>query len=118
MSVALRTEMSVTKVEFYYENRKISDDSYITAQDAADRPPSTYEIKPALFGTFKGNESKTVEVRVTAMVDKPTQIEIAKEKNGNYQWCESPRPTSPDNPRSMFNSVTLVGEHEPPNPQN
>ncbi|MHC9725778.1 SpaA isopeptide-forming pilin-related protein [Corynebacterium diphtheriae] len=116
-TIAFPAEMSVMKVEFYYENRKISDDSYITAQDAAGRSPSTYEIKPALFGTFKGNESKTVEVRVTAMVDKPTQIEIAKEKNGNYQWCKSPRPTSPDNPRSMFNSVTLVGEHEPPNPQ-
>ncbi len=116
-TIAFPAGMSVTKVDFYYQNRKISDTSDIAAQDAAGRPPLTYEIKPALFGTFNGNESKTVEVRVTAMVDKPMQIEIAKEKNGNYQWCESTRPISPENPRSMFNSVTLAGEHEPPNPQ-
>lgn len=116
-TIAFPVGMSVTGVDFYYEKRKISDDSYIAAQYAADRPPLTYEIKPALFGNFKGNESKTVEVRVTAMVDESTQIEIAKEQNGNYQWCELPRPISPNNPRSMFNSVTLAGEHEPPNPQ-
>lgn len=116
-TIAFPAGMSVTGVDFYYENRKIADTSYIAAQNTAGRPPLTYEMKPALFGTFKGNESKTVEVRVTAKVDKPTQIEIAKEKNGDYQWCESPRPISPDNPRSMFNSVTLEGEHEPPNPQ-
>ncbi|VZH84208.1 SpaA isopeptide-forming pilin-related protein [Corynebacterium rouxii] len=116
-TIAFPAGMSVTEVDFYYENRKIDDTSYIAAQNTAGRPPLTYEMKPALFGTFKGNESKTVEVRVTAKVDKPTQIEIAKEKNGDYQWCESPRPISPDNPRSMFNSVTLEGEHEPPNPQ-
>ncbi|CAB0585229.1 VWA domain-containing protein [Corynebacterium diphtheriae] len=116
-TIAFPVGMSVTGVDFYYEKRKISDDSYIAAQYAADRPPLTYEIKPALFGTFEGNESKTVEVRVTAMVDESTQIEIAKEQNGNYQWCELPRPISPNTPRSMFNSVTLAGEHEPPNPQ-
>ncbi|CAB0935583.1 surface-anchored fimbrial subunit [Corynebacterium diphtheriae] len=116
-TIAFPAGMSVKEVDFYYQNLKISDDNYIAAQDTADRPPLTYEIKPALFGIFNGNESKTVEVRVTATVDEPTQIEIAKEQNSDYQRCESPRPSSPDNPRSMFNSVTLAGEYEPPNPQ-
>lgn len=115
-TIAFPTGMSVTGVDFYYQNRKISDTSDIAVQNTAGRPPLTYEIKPALFGIFNGNESKTVKVHVTAMVDESTQIEIAK-KNGNYQRCESSRPSSPDNPRSMFNSVTLAGEYEPPNPQ-
>ncbi|WP_297454455.1 LPXTG cell wall anchor domain-containing protein [uncultured Corynebacterium sp.] len=97
--------MTIKTVEFEYNGDPI--DATQLGDD------HRYEFKPEIFGEFKGNETKQITVKVTARVDPKTQKSIL---DGTYQKCESANPSSPDNPRSMFNAVSLEGEVQEPDP--
>lgn len=99
--------MTVTGVKFFYNGAELRDDQ-VTSNESWE-----FEISPSLFGSFKAGETKKVEVRVTAEVSKATQSAI---EDGSYERCESSNPTSPDNPKSMFNAVSIAGEKQGDDP--
>ncbi|CAB0567604.1 surface-anchored fimbrial subunit [Corynebacterium diphtheriae] len=105
--------MTIKNIEFFMGNKEI-DDPALIARKASEKPNvENFEFMPALFVEFDAQETKKVEVRVTASVDKSTRLSISK---GSYELCESSTPRTADRPKSMFNAVRLEGESEGEDP--
>ena len=71
----------------------------------------TIEISPEDIGEIPPGGSVTISIRVDANVDATTRDRVAT--NPDEFTCTSATPETADNPKGMFNAVSLEGEDDP-----